>query len=245
MLRQFLQRSRAALVAAALVGSTATPAFAEFEFDVLGFDLRGDILTPGATWDSSTGVVTVLPGVSFFDLAVSIENYDGPAFGPFYDELEQPMAIEVPGLRVDFVTPGTTPAVVKLAEIDFDPDFMGPGMPGEDSYPSTFTSTMVPGYGAITFFGVIAVDPAAGMLFKVRFEIDPVDTSAGPVDTFVTVTLDVPVGGDPMTFRALSAAGPGPLDFTIRVVPEPSTWALMVGGLGLIGFAARRRVRAH
>ncbi|MCZ2421077.1 MAG: FxDxF family PEP-CTERM protein, partial [Burkholderiales bacterium] len=29
---------------------------------------------------------------------------------------------------------------------------------------------------------------------------------------------------------------------SVAAVPEPETWALMLAGLGLLGFAARRRI---
>jgi hypothetical protein len=41
------------------------------------------------------------------------------------------------------------------------------------------------------------------------------------------------------TYTLGSATGSG--TFTITAVPEPATWALMIGGFGLIGAAARRR----
>ncbi len=31
----------------------------------------------------------------------------------------------------------------------------------------------------------------------------------------------------------------------LAVVPEPATWGMMIGGFGLVGFAARRRRAAH
>ncbi|GAO38180.1 hypothetical protein SCH01S_09_00270 [Sphingomonas changbaiensis NBRC 104936] len=41
------------------------------------------------------------------------------------------------------------------------------------------------------------------------------------------------------TYTLGAATGSG--TFTITAVPEPATWALMIGGFGLIGAAARRR----
>jgi hypothetical protein len=32
-------------------------------------------------------------------------------------------------------------------------------------------------------------------------------------------------------------------DFSILAVPEPETWAMLVAGLGLVGFSARRRAK--
>jgi hypothetical protein len=33
-------------------------------------------------------------------------------------------------------------------------------------------------------------------------------------------------------------------DISLTVIPEPTTWALMVAGFGMVGFAMRRRNRA-
>lgn len=78
------------------------------------------------------------------------------------------------------------------------------------------------------------------------------------------VPVQVPNSGQIVTFTLVAAAGAAPstwnLDafvvvgddtgelsattsqaLTITAVPEPGTWALMVGGLALVGFGARRR----
>ncbi|MCZ2440541.1 MAG: FxDxF family PEP-CTERM protein, partial [Burkholderiales bacterium] len=34
----------------------------------------------------------------------------------------------------------------------------------------------------------------------------------------------------------------GGVSLSVAAVPEPETWALMLAGLGLLGFAARRRI---
>lgn len=43
--------------------------------------------------------------------------------------------------------------------------------------------------------------------------------------------------------RALGAGAPGVEEIPVAAVPEADTWAMLVGGLGLIGFMARRRQR--
>jgi hypothetical protein len=44
--------------------------------------------------------------------------------------------------------------------------------------------------------------------------------------------------------NADNQAHSGTLTFTAASVPEPASWVLMVGGFGLVGFAARRRSTA-
>lgn len=245
MLRRFLQRSSAAaLLATALISAPSARAI-EFNFDPFGYDVEATIPTPGAVWDSNTGVVTVQPGVSFFDVVMSINGYDGPQFGPFYDEFEQPVAIDVT-LGVEFSTP-----FIGLAVDNGSLGPIGPALIGETGFPPQYFASMEVDSmtlqslqkGQITLFNVIAVDPAAGSLFTVRFSVDPsIDTSAGPVDTTVSVFAIVP---EPSLMRVASLTTVPGFQITVRVVPEPSTWALMLGGFGLIGFAARRRMQAH
>ena len=57
---------------------------------------------------------------------------------------------------------------------------------------------------------------------------------------------DIPAVIDPVAFGSSTnngrvGFGPGPVMFSIAVVPEPSTSALMAAGLGILGFAASRR----
>lgn len=47
--------------------------------------------------------------------------------------------------------------------------------------------------------------------------------------------------GAPYAFYQTSASNYGFADLTFAPVPEPETWALMLGGLGAIGLLARRR----
>jgi hypothetical protein len=56
------------------------------------------------------------------------------------------------------------------------------------------------------------------------------------VDNVYRVTLDVNgMSGGPQSFSVDAKLGAG--------VPEPASWALMIGGLGLVGGAMRRRTR--
>ena len=58
-----------------------------------------------------------------------------------------------------------------------------------------------------------------------------------------------PDGLDHITNSIMDPAGTGTptpfviTSFSISAVPEPATWAMMIAGFGMIGFAARRRHR--
>lgn len=53
-------------------------------------------------------------------------------------------------------------------------------------------------------------------------------------------------GSDPITGLRLTSTGIAFEfdDFGATAVPEPATWALLIAGFGMVGFAARRRTRA-
>jgi hypothetical protein len=50
--------------------------------------------------------------------------------------------------------------------------------------------------------------------------------------------------GDPMgDISGGTMQGTWPITQTIAAVPEADTWAMLLAGLGLVGFATRRRTR--
>lgn len=63
------------------------------------------------------------------------------------------------------------------------------------------------------------------------------DLLGDPVTT--TVNSILPIFGSPDQNRFY----PGVVTYSLNAVPEPATWAMMVGGFGMLGGMARRRVR--
>jgi hypothetical protein len=63
-----------------------------------------------------------------------------------------------------------------------------------------------------------------------------------------TVSYDFTAGGaaQNMQFRSLVSTEYGPVidAVSVSVVPEASTWAMVIAGFGLVGLASRRRIRA-
>ncbi len=61
-----------------------------------------------------------------------------------------------------------------------------------------------------------------------------------------TITIDTrnPSGDDNIFLAAFQVSGAAAINAPVSGVPEPSTWAMLVAGFGLVGFASRRRKAA-
>jgi len=98
--------------------------------------------------------------------------------------------------------------------------------------------------GSVTFDA-----PILGVIFT-RTRLDATDTLLGAAGTSYGSPLLRGLGlGDLVTFSGntltvdlLTASTPGDSFRVITAaVPEPSTWAMLIAGFGMVGFAARRR----
>ena len=115
---------------------------------------------------------------------------------------------------------------------------------------NTFTSVLLPniGDGVFTVSGVaggasFSQTVSAGTAFNfasgvTSFSVGGIELSAGldPTDTtaFVTGLTFSSAGNINMTQTPIT-------EFVAAPVPEPETYAMMLAGLGLIGFSARRK----
>lgn len=75
-------------------------------------------------------------------------------------------------------------------------------------------------------------------------QLDTVALAGGDGTSWQLRTVNFTTTGDLLTFAAFGVSdGLGGYldDITVTAVPEASTWALMIAGFGMIGFAARRR----
>lgn len=126
-----------------------------------------------------------------------------------------------------------------------DSDFAAAFLPGGSSTVDVFT------VGAIgSSFGSSAAALAAYRAGPINhYGVDIEEGVVGaPVlgETFATSPFVVQVGGDTYRFLVTDtdgdrASNQGGVSLLITAVPEPATWALMIGGFGLAGAALRRR----
>lgn len=111
--------------------------------------------------------------------------------------------------------------------------------------------TQIIGYRAVVQNGF----SREGRSFRARAELDIFNEGSGPVVSIRSYTNNIPnayvgfsKGG--LVYRprpgVTNLAGVSDV-FTSRLfsVPEPATWAMMIGGFGMLGAAARRRIRTQ
>lgn len=95
------------------------------------------------------------------------------------------------------------------------------------------------GLGSGTSFLDVAFDVLAGKRYRVVSELQVEATENASVDFYGTASLERIL----VTPGMALAVGSGTA-YAVTAVPEPETYALMLAGLALVGWAARRRRRA-
>jgi hypothetical protein len=88
-----------------------------------------------------------------------------------------------------------------------------------------FTSATLTGNGMTTSYTKLVGEPTS--LTEV-WDITPFEIGAGTY----TLTINGTAFGSKATYAG---------NFNVAAVPEPATWAMMIGGIGMVGGAMRRR----
>lgn len=119
------------------------------------------------------------------------------------------------------------------------------GTPGPGSLAQTF-ATVAGGYYSLAFD--LARNPSDSSLLTVSFGgTDSYTFTGTTTPTHYTQLFQALGNSTTLSFASAQVAlnGGAVLDnVSVSAVPEPSTYALMLGGLGLMGFMARRRKQA-
>lgn len=121
---------------------------------------------------------------------------------------------------------------------------------------TTFTELMVPGEYGDGMFSLLLFNKATnaydlpGTMFSTGETVDLTQFDQGGLAKLKIGGIEPSAGVDPTNqtgfatgFSFSSNTGSFAMTAEIFPVPEPETYALMLAGLGLVGFAARRRVR--
>ncbi len=106
---------------------------------------------------------------------------------------------------------------------------------GKGAYTVSYYYSPRPGVGA----GSNGIDLSIGSTV-----LDSIALNGGNATQWQLRTVNFNTLGGNLTFRALGTSDGlgGYLDnITISSVPEASTWAMLIAGFGMVGFAARRR----
>lgn len=124
--------------------------------------------------------------------------------------------------------------LVPSAAPDIVLNYLGKSDSGFGSFTGTTTGTWAtPGF-TVDFLAVKAGDNF--VLYKL-----PAPASSGLWNTFNLTNGR----GTPQALSHLAFFGtPGDIDTGGNEVPEPATWAMLLAGFGMVGFASRRRRRA-
>jgi PEP-CTERM motif len=115
------------------------------------------------------------------------------------------------------------------------------GIDVEFTPPTAFLSNNELFFGFFGPFFVAAGDTYNGPIFEI--DIDPVNPG-DPTAPFGPYPGTVQLIGGPDPFDPPPGPLESPIIFEVDVVPEPSTWVLMLIGLSSVAFLARKRRRA-
>jgi hypothetical protein len=188
---------------------------------VLGFAQVGNTLQISTTWTSSAGSFLLFSGLDTavnYTVQHTITNSSGQTWTRFANELLDPS-----GQANDSLDPVPQPAFVPAR---FSTSNDNDGLSFAQGSGIARTSSV---------FGSVVADE----LSDVRDFLDFFNGSQanGTTDTFTTFGLRDNQDNQPFLLALRPNA------FSVPAIPEPETYALMLAGLGVIGFVARRNKR--
>jgi hypothetical protein len=169
--------------------------------------------------------------------------YDFDALSPAPGNLTGDYKIETaPGVNGVSAAPAGTPAGTKFLTV---PNSTSNGsatlkLGGSYKYVSFY-------WGSIDDYNTLELLDAGGnLLYSVTGSGLPAPTAANGNQSAPTSNRRVTFSSDAVNIAQLRLSSTNyafEIDTVAAAVPEPATWGLMIGGLGLVGFAARRRAR--
>ena len=221
-----------AVLALALPAQAFT--LAQWTFENAIPDLTNSITSPSVSATSGTGTALGVHASGATDWTTPVGNGSANSFSSntwavndYYEFSFSTVAYKSLMLSFDQTSSGTGPRDFTLAYSTNGASFTNFAnyQVLQNSAPTWTGATYAPAYNlTLNLSGVTALDNQTSVFVRL-FNASSVSTSGGTVGTGGTNRID---------------------NFTVTVtaVPEPGTYALLLAGLAVIGFVARRRVQA-
>jgi len=207
---------------------------AQWTFENAIPDLNNSITSPSVSATSGTGTALGVHASGATDWSTPVGNGSANSFSSntwavndYYEFSFSTVAYKSLMLSFDQTSSGTGPRDFTLAYSTNGASFTNFAnyQVLQNSAPAWTGATYAPAYNlTLNLSGVTALDNQTSVFVRL-FNASSVSTSGGTVGTGGTNRID---------------------NFTVTVtaVPEPGTYALLLAGLAVIGFVARRRVQA-
>jgi len=186
------------------------------------------VLAAASLAASAHAAVTIVYGAGSSGVTSVLAGTDGGAGMPFLDDNDGTISWGIPGVGA-----GVTPSTFNDPVTSILISFVGAGSIDFSSVAVGNSAGCIGGSGGGTTFcagdsgtpWTVTTVTASSILFTANAGNDLMPDE----DFFVNVFFD---GNGPSFFTAAATS-----------VPEPATWALLIAGFGLTGFALRRRYR--